>query len=68
MSDQRAPGRPQEFGDRITKAVRLDPDLNERLKAEARARNVSANLLINAAVADYLGRLMPVEDALRTAR
>jgi predicted transcriptional regulator len=68
MSDQRAPGRPQEFGDRITKAVRLEHDLNERLKAEARARNVSANLLINAAVKDYLGRLLPVEDALRTAR
>ena len=32
------------------KAVRLDPELNQRLKEEARSRNVSANLLINAAV------------------
>ena len=62
-----APGRPQEFGERITKAVRLDPDLNRRLKEEARRRNVSANLLINAAVEDYLQRLVPVEDILRTA-
>jgi predicted HicB family RNase H-like nuclease len=64
---QRAPGRPPEFGDRITKAVRLDPALNDRLKREARIRNISANLLINAAVEDYLNRLVPVDDVLRTA-
>jgi predicted transcriptional regulator len=68
MGEHRTAGRPQEFGDRITKAVRLDTALNDRLKAEARARNVSANLLINAAVADYLERLLPIEDTLRTAR
>lgn len=65
--NERAPGRPQEFGDRITKAVRLEPALNQRLKDEARRRNVSANLLINAAVEDYLNRLVPLEDVLRTA-
>lgn len=66
MSD-RAPGRPSEFGERITKAVRLEPQLNRRLKEEARARGVSANLLINAALEDYLNRLVPIEDVLRTA-
>jgi len=63
----RAPGRPAEFGDRITKAVRLEPELDRRLKSEASARNVSANLLINRAVKDYLERLVPVDQALRTA-
>lgn len=66
MSEHRAAGRPQEFGDRITKAVRLDAALNERLKAEALARKVSANLLINAAVEDYLERLVPIDEVLRT--
>ena len=64
---ERAPGRPAEFGDRITKAVRLEPDLNRRLKEEARARGISVNLLINAALEDYLNRLVPVEQLLRTA-
>ena len=31
-----------------------------RLKATARERGVSANLLINAALEDYLDRLLPV--------
>lgn len=66
MDEQRGPGRPPEFGDRITKAVRLDSALNERLKAEARQRNVSANLLINAAIEDYLERLLPIQDVLKT--
>ena len=63
----RPPGRPAEFGERVTKAVRLEPNLDARLKAEARIRNVSANLLINRAVADYLDRLVPLDDVLRTA-
>lgn len=63
----RAPGRPAEFGERVTKAVRLEPDLDRRLKAEAQARNVSANLLINRAVAEYLDRLVPLDELLRTA-
>lgn len=64
---ERAPGRPTEFGNRITKAVRLEPDLNRRLKEEARARGISVNLLINAALEDYLNRLVPVDQLLRTA-
>lgn len=70
MSDtttKRTPGRPAEFGRRVTKAVRLDPELDERLKAEAEARNLSANLLINRAVAEYLDRLVPLDQVLKTA-
>ena len=72
MTDQstaprRQPGRPTEFGARVTKAVRLEPALDERLRAEARARNVSANLLINRAVDEFLDRLLPIDEALKTA-
>jgi predicted HicB family RNase H-like nuclease len=67
LMGERRPGRPQEFAERITKAVRLDAELDSRLKAEASARGVSANLLINAAVKDYLNRLVPISDVLRTA-
>lgn len=66
MPDRR-PGRPTEFGDRITKAVRIDPELNERLKHEARERGVSVNLLIDKALRDYLDRLLPIEEVLRVS-
>lgn len=66
-AEQSRRGRPNEFGERVTKAVRLDPQLAKRLRAEASARNVSANLLINRAVEDYLNRLLPLDEALRTA-
>ena len=49
--------RPREFEkDRVAKAVRLPPELDERLKAVAQERGISVNTIINAAVADYLGR------------
>lgn len=61
-------GRPREYDDdRVTKAVRISPELDMRLKATARERGVSANLLINAALEDYLDRLLPVEQLLKTA-
>jgi predicted transcriptional regulator len=61
-------GRPREYDDdRVTKAVRISADLDHRLKEAARQRGVSANLLMNAALEDYLGRLLPVEQVLRTA-
>jgi hypothetical protein len=63
----RSPGRPVEFGQRVTKAVRLEPELDQRLRVEAHERNVSANLLINRAVEEYLDRLVPLEVLLRTA-
>ena len=61
-------GRPREYDeDRVTKAVRISPELDLRLKAAARERGVSVNLLINAALDDYLERLVPVEQLLTTA-
>lgn len=61
-------GRPRQYeDDRVTKAVRISPDLDLRLKAAARERGVSVNLLMNAALDDYLGRLVPVEQLLQTA-
>ncbi len=60
--------RPREYDtDRITKAVRLTPELDRRLKAAARERGISVNVLINAAVDDYLERLLPMAELLRTA-
>jgi hypothetical protein len=62
---ERRPGRPQEFGERITKAVRIDPALNDQLKEQARLRGVSVNLLIDAALRMYLDRLVPVDQLLQ---
>jgi hypothetical protein len=61
-------GRPREFDpDRVTKAVRIPPELDQQLKAAAAERGVSVNLLINTALTDYLQRLVPVDQLLRTA-
>ncbi|BAN00540.1 ribbon-helix-helix domain-containing protein [Ilumatobacter coccineus] len=51
---KRSPGRPAEFGPRVTKAVRLDPELDEALKLHAAECDLSANLLINRAIKAYL--------------
>lgn len=60
-------GRPREYDeDRITKAVRIPKQLDERLKGAARDRQVSANLIFNAALEEYLGRLRPVDEVLQT--
>ncbi len=59
--------RPREYPDgRITKALRIPPELDEQLKLSAKERGVSVNVLINAALADYLARLLPVKELLRT--
>lgn len=60
-------GRPREFGDRVTKALRLDPELDQRLKSAARERDVSVNLLINRAVEEYLERLPAVDRVLASS-
>ncbi|MEA2492803.1 MAG: hypothetical protein QOJ29_714, partial [Thermoleophilaceae bacterium] len=63
-----ATGRPREYEeDRVTKAVRVSPELDQQLKEAARQRGVSVNLLMNIAVEEYLKRLLPVEELLRTA-
>ena len=61
-------GRPREYDEyRVIKTVRVSPQLDDRLKAAARERDVSVNLLINAALEDYLERLLPIEQLLKAA-
>lgn len=68
MRSMASAGRPREYDDnRVTKAVRISPDLDERLKRAARERGVSVNLLMTSAFEDYLARLVPVEQLLKTA-
>lgn len=59
-------GRPKVYEEpRIATAVRLPASLHRELHATASARDVSANLLVINAVADYLRRLTPPEGAAR---
>lgn len=46
--------------------LRLPEELHERLKTEADARLVSPNYLVNRAVADFLDRLIPIENVQLT--
>ena len=62
-----APGRPREYqADRVTKVLRVSPELDAELKAAAQERGISVNLLVNTALRDYLSRLVPVDELLRT--
>lgn len=47
---------------RTTTAIRFSPELHELLAAEAEARDVSMNWLVNKAVEDYLARLIPADE------
>lgn len=47
---------------RTATAVRLDPEVHARLVAEADARDLSVNFLVNKACAFFLEHLIPVED------
>lgn len=47
---------------RIATAIRLPGDLHEKLRLEALRRQVSANLLVERAIAVYLDRLPPLAD------
>ena len=61
-------GRPKEFDEeRVTKALRISKALDQRLKAVAHERGVSVNVLMNTALEDFLDRLIPIEDILKTA-
>jgi predicted HicB family RNase H-like nuclease len=63
-----AMARPTEYEDtRVTKALRIPAELDQQLKSAARERGVSVNVLINAALKDYLHRLLPVDQLLRTS-
>ena len=57
-------GRPKIYDEpRIATAVRLPTSLRDELHEAAAARDVSANLLVTRAVADYLRRLPPAGQA-----
>lgn len=47
---------------RTATALRLPSDVHNRLAAEAEARDVSINWLVNRAVVFYLDRLIPVDE------
>lgn len=47
---------------RTSTGVRFDPDLHARLVQAASERGLSANYLVNVAIADFLDRLIPVEE------
>ncbi len=53
---------------RVSTAVRLPSSLHQRLRREARARQVSANLLVERALQDYLDHLPSAEVAVRAVR
>ena len=47
---------------RVNTNLRLPADLHERLVAAASDRDLSVNWLVNRAIAEYLDRLIPVEE------
>jgi predicted transcriptional regulator len=56
-------GRPATYHKaRINTAVRLPPELHERLLNEAGARDLSANYLMVRAIEEFLDRLVPVDE------
>lgn len=54
------------MSDRVATYLRLPPDLHARLKAAADERDVSINLIATRAIADYLDRLVSVDEVLVT--
>jgi len=54
-------GRPS-LGDRKSTAVRIPADLHEQLAEAAAERDVSVNFLVVRAVADFLPRLLPLDE------
>jgi hypothetical protein len=56
---------PKRYGERVSTAVRFEPDLIQRLRAVADDRDVSLNLLVNRAVSHWLGEYGPALDARR---
>lgn len=60
-ADKRKPGRPRGPA-RTSTAIRLREDLHEALTVAAVERDLSVNWLVNRAVADFLPRLVPVDE------
>lgn len=66
-NQQRAIGRPKDYDERTTTALRIPPELLRQVKDAAAEREISTNLLITKAIEDFLPRLIPVAE-LRLAR
>lgn len=54
--------RPRKYDERRATAIRFDKELHDRLVVAASERQVSLNLLVNRAVAEFLDNLLPVEE------
>jgi predicted HicB family RNase H-like nuclease len=60
-------GRPRVHDEeRVTTAVRVPRGLHDRVRAAADERQVAVNLLVVKALEDYLDRLVPVDEVVRT--
>ncbi len=60
-------GRPRVHQEeRVTTAVRVPKTLHDRVRAVADERQVGMNLLVVRALEEYLDRLVPVEEVVRT--
>ncbi len=58
--------RPRKFEkDRITKAIRISPELNDALTRLADERQVSVNLVVTWALEEYVARAKKLEDIKR---
>ena len=61
--------RPRVYDERrVTTAIRIPESLHEKLQSAAAERDVSVNFLVIKALDDYLARLVPAEEAVRTPR
>ena len=58
--------RPREHGERVMTAIRFPTDLHAQLVEAAAERELPINWLVNAAVRDYLARLIPVDEIVWT--
>jgi predicted HicB family RNase H-like nuclease len=61
-------GRPRLYAQRKATAVRLPPGLHDRLRQAAAERQISANLLVERAIAEYLDRLAATEPVTGAGR
>jgi predicted HicB family RNase H-like nuclease len=60
-------GRPRVHQEeRVTTAVRVPKTLHDRVRAAADERHVGVNLLVVRALEEYLDRLVPVDELIRT--
>jgi predicted transcriptional regulator len=61
--------RPKKYDqERVTTAIRMSEELQNRLKEAADERDISVNLLAVKAIADYLDHLIPTDEILQTRR